>query len=150
MTDAVSWHGKLFMLSYTMFDSVPQEAPDGWAYWVVVIGTMIYCGIAAVIFVSLNICTLPFGIFAEPIWRPRATFRILHLGNGIPMMPFSVAIVLAYATWRELALRGVLMAFGAWVFVAALALLLLGLSMAYNRLRRNSASRPSGRTPPER
>lgn len=131
-----TWHQKLYALSYTMFGSIPRDDTDRWTYWMTVVGTIIYCAMAIAIFLSLNICTLSFGVVAEPIWRAKASFRLLRFPGGIPIMPFSVAILLGYASYRTWILRGALIAFGPWLFVGSLSLIFLGLSMAYNRLRR--------------
>jgi len=130
-----TWHRKVYALSYTMFDSIPHDALDRWTYWMTVCGTTIYCCIAIIIFLTLNLGTLPFGVLAEPIWRPKASFRLLRFPNGIPIIPFSVAVLLGYASYRTWMLRGALMAFGPWFFVGILSLVFLGLSMAYNGLR---------------
>jgi hypothetical protein len=130
-----SWHKKLYVIAYTMFDAAPHDAPDSYTYWMTVFGTAIYCGIAIAVFLSLNLCTLPFAVFAEPIWRPKASFRLLRFPNGIPIIPFSVAVLLGYASYRTWLLRGALMAFGPWLFVGFLCLMFFGLSMAYNGLR---------------
>jgi hypothetical protein len=130
------WHEKLRDLSYTMFGSTPPERMDRWTYWVTVVGTTIYCGIGIAIFLTLNLATLPFGVLSEPIWRARAEFRLLRFPNGIPIIPFSVAALLGYSSYREWILRGAIMAFGPWLLVATLSLVFVGLSMVYNRLRR--------------
>jgi hypothetical protein len=130
-----TWHKKIYALSYTMFDSIPHDAPDRLTYWMTVFGTTIYCCVAIIIFLTLNLVTLPFGVFAEPIWRPKAGFRPLRLSNGIPIIPFSIAIIGGYASYCTWMLRGALMAFGPWLFVGILSLVFLALSMAYNGLR---------------
>src|ERR1700684_3105471 len=95
-----TWHEKLYALSYTMFDAEPRDASDRWAYWTTVVGIAIYCGIALFIFLTLNLCTLPFGVLAEPMWRSKASFRFLRFPNGLPIIPFSVAVLFGYATYR--------------------------------------------------
>jgi hypothetical protein len=132
------WHQKLRDLSYTMFSWTPPDTTDWWTYWVTVVGMIIYCGLGLAIFLTLNLATLPLGVLSEPIWRPRAGFRLLHFPNGIAIMPFPVAALLGYASYREWILCGALMAFGPWLFVAALSLVFVALSMFYNRLRRGT------------
>ena len=92
-----TWHEVLYALSYRMFDAEPRDASDRWTYWMTVLGMAIYCSIALLIFLTLNLCTLPFGVLAEPMWRPKASFRILRFPNGFPIIPFSVAVLFGYA-----------------------------------------------------
>lgn len=135
VTKKKNWHRRLYALSFTMFDLAPDGNQDRWIYWMTVLGIGAYCGMAVIIFASLNMCTLPFGVFAEPVWRPRARFRLLRFPNGIPIIPFSVAIALGYASYCTWLSRGILVAFGAWLLAGALGLFLIGLSIMYNKLR---------------
>jgi hypothetical protein len=134
-TEERTWHEKVYALSYTMFDSIPQRAPDQWTHWCTVIATTVYCAIAGAIFLTLNIVILPFGIFAAPPWRPKARFRLIRLPKGVPILPFSIAVGLAYATYCTWMLRGPLFALGPWLFVGGLGLVLLGVATTCNRLR---------------
>jgi hypothetical protein len=127
------WHRKLYALAFTMFGARPRRAPNHWAYGSTVATTLLYCAVAAAISVALNIATLPFGIYAEPAWRPRARFYIIRIA-GIPILPFSIALGLAYVTCETWILRGPLIALGAWLFVPGLGVALLGAAMAVNRL----------------
>jgi hypothetical protein len=127
------WHGKLYALSFAMFGARPWPAPDHWAYGFTIAMTLLYCAVAAAISVALNIATLPFGVYAEPAWRPRARFYIIRVA-GIPILPFSTALGLGYATFETWISRGPLIALGAWLFVPGLGVALLGAAMAVNRL----------------
>jgi hypothetical protein len=135
VTENRTWHEKLYALSYTMFDAEPRDTSDRWTYWMTVVGMAIYRGIALLIFLTLNLFTLPFGVLAEPMWRPKAGFRFLRFPNGLPIIPFSVAVLFGYATYRTWMLRGALIAVGPWIFVGILGLAFVGLTMAYNRLK---------------
>ncbi len=130
-----TWHEVLYALSYRMFDAEPRDASDRLAYWMTVLGMAIYCSIALLIFLTLNLCTLPFGVLAEPMWRPKASFRILRFPNGFPIIPFSVAVLFGYSTYRTWLLRGALMAVGPWLFVGIFGLAFIVAAITYNRLR---------------
>jgi hypothetical protein len=135
VTENQTWHEKLYALSYRMFDAEPRNASDRCTYWMTVLGMAIYCGIALLILLTLNLCTLPFGVLAEPTWRPKASFRLLRFSNGLPIIPFSVAVLFGYAAYRTWMLRGALMAVGPWLFVGILGFAFVGLTMVYNRSR---------------
>jgi hypothetical protein len=130
-----TWDERLFALSYTMFGLVAPSRPDPWSYWATTLGTAVYCAAGVVIFLTLNIVMLPIGILAEPIWRPKASFRILRLRNGFPIMPFPGGALFGYATYNTWVLRGAVMAIGPWAFVSTLSVIFFGVAMAYNRLR---------------
>jgi hypothetical protein len=130
-----NWHGRLYALSSTMFDAMPPDRPLPCAYWTAVFGTMAYCVVGLAIFLTLNVCTLPLGVLAEPVWRRRAGFRLLRFPNRLPILPFSVAIILGYASYCMWMQHGLLMALGPWLFVGVLAAVCLGLSIACNQLR---------------
>jgi len=133
--DDRSWHGRIYVLSYTMFNAIPQIAPDRGTYWCTVVGTTVYCLVAGAIFLTLNVATLPFGILTKPVWQPKARFLLLHFPGGIPIPPIAGAIWLAYVTYHIWTARGPLFAVGPWLFVAGLGFFFLGVAMLYNRLR---------------
>lgn len=119
-----------------MLDGQPRAQTDALGYWTTVFGTLVYLAIGALIFVTLNIGTLLFGVFAEPIWWPNARFRLLKFPNGLPVIPFAVAILLAYTSYRAWILRGPLIALGGWFVVAGGGLSLIAVVAALNALRR--------------
>lgn len=122
-----------------MLDGRPPEQIDSAGYWTIVLGTLVYLAVGALIFVTLNIGTLLFGVFAEPLWWPNARFRLLRFPNGLPVIPFAVAILLAFATYHTWVLRGPLIALGGWFVIAGGALSLILVFSALNVLRRRLA-----------
>jgi hypothetical protein len=110
-----------------------------------VFGTMAYCAAAFAVFLTLNICTLPFGVLAEPIWWRNAGFRPLHFPNGLPITPFLATFVLVYASWCTWERHGPLMTIGPWLFVGALGAVGIGLSIAANKLLAVTSRAPASK-----
>jgi hypothetical protein len=135
-TGPMTWHRRIFLLSYRVLDGRPPAQIDAIGYWTTVLSTSVYVALGALILVTLNIGTLLFGVYAEPIWRPNARFRLLKFPNGLPVIPFAVAILLAYASYRAWILRGPFIALGGWFLVAGGALSLIAVMAALNALRR--------------
>lgn len=130
------WHRRLFFLSFVVFDGQPGDTTPTLSYWVTVVGMAMYLVAAFFILLTLNLVTLPLGVFAEPIWWRRARFRLLRLPNGLPLIPFCVAIVLAYSSYQTWLLRGPGIALGGWALVAGVALLSLIVIGLWNGLSR--------------
>lgn len=131
-----TWHGALYRLSYTMFGRAPPERADGPAYAAAVAGALVFVTAAALICAVLNVFTLIFGVFAEPVWRNEARFRFLTLPGGIPVIALAVPVLAAYGIYRSWILDGPLFTFGPWVVTTALGVALLGAFIAFNRWRR--------------
>lgn len=137
--DGKSWHGRLFIWSYTAFNRTPPQQFDLWLYVTTVLAVIVFliCGLAFSI--VLNIGTLPFGVFVEPIWRADARFRRLTFPGGIPIISVALPFWLALATWHTFVTRGPAEAIGPFFFTPVLAFGLLGLVVVFNRMRRKSS-----------
>jgi hypothetical protein len=142
----MTWHRKLFLLSFEVFDGHLAEPTPPVSYWIIVFGMMLYVAVGVVILLPLNLLTLPLGVFAEPIWWPRARLRLLRFPNGLPLIPFCVAIILAYCSYRTWALRGPGIALGGWFLVGGVALTSLAAIGLWNGLSRrlNNLARRDG------
>lgn len=130
-----TWHCKIYALSYTMFGARAQNAPDRRMYWSTVVGTSAYCLLAGAIFFTLNIAILPFGVFAEPAWRPKSRFLPLRFPGRFPLPLVAAPAWFAYATYSTWTARGPIFALGPWLFTLGLGLLFFGGAMFYNHLR---------------
>jgi hypothetical protein len=134
--DATCWHGRLFVWSYSAFGQQPPEKFDAWLYCATVLGAAVFLGCGVVICVVLNIGTIPFGVFVEPIWRTNARFRRLTFPGGIPIISVALPFWLAIATWHAWVTRGTVDALGPFVFTAALGFALLAIVVSLNKMRR--------------
>jgi hypothetical protein len=134
-----SWHGRLFAWSYSAFDQQVPKQFDIWLYGTTVLGALVFLACGAVICIILNIGTIPFGVFVEPIWRPDARFRRLAFPGGIPIISVALPILLAYAGWCTWVARGPIYAIAPFVLTAAMGFSLLGCFVVFNRLRRRLA-----------
>lgn len=134
--NAKSWHGRLFDWSYFAFGQKPPGQFDLWLYCVTVLGAIVFLASAFLICVVLNIGTIPFGVFVEPIWRPDARFRRLAFPGGIPVISIALPFWLAIATWQTWVTRGVALALGPFVVTAVLGFALLACFVVFNRWRR--------------
>jgi hypothetical protein len=134
--DAKSWHGRLFEWSYAAFGQQPPAQFDLWLYVVTVAGAAGFLACAVVICIVLNIGTLPFGVFVEPMWQADARFRRLTFPNGIPIIAVALPFWLAIATWHTWVTRGIALALGPFLVTAALGFALLACFVFFNRARR--------------
>jgi hypothetical protein len=131
-----SWHGQLFEWSYSAFDQQPPQQFDLWLYVVTVAGAVVFLACAVLICIVLNIGTIPFGVFVEPIWRADARFRRLTFPGGIPIISVALPFWLAIATWHTWVTRGIALALGPFVVTAGLGFALLACFVFFNRARR--------------
>src|ERR1700684_2598217 len=138
MIDTSSWHGRLIVCFYAGFDQKPPRQCDPWRYVATLLGAALYLGCSLLFCIPLNIGTIPFGVFVEPVWLPRARFRRLTFPGGIPIISVALPFWLAIATWHTWRTRGLAEAIGPFVFTAVLAFALLACFVLFNRLRRYS------------
>ena len=138
--DGNSWHGRLFVWSYSTFDQKPPKQFDWWHYGATVLGAVLFLICAFAICIVLNIGTLPFGVFVEPIWRTDARFRRLTFPGGIPIISVALPIWLAIAAWHNWMTRGIVHTLGPFVVIGMLGFGLLGCFVLFNRMRRKSPS----------
>jgi hypothetical protein len=136
--DTNSWHGRLFVWSYSAFGQKPPREFDLWAYGVTVLGAVGFLASGVLICIVLNIGTIPFGVFVEPIWRDDARFRRLTFPGGIPIISVALPFWLALATWHTWQTRGIAEAVGPFVFTTVLGFALLAVFVLSNRLRRKA------------
>lgn len=134
--DRNTWHGRLFVWSYSAFNQRPPQQFDLWLYAGTVLGAILFIACGLVICLVLNIGTLPFGVFVEPIWRDDARFRRLTFPGGIPIISVALPFWLALATWHTFMTRGLVEAIGPFIFTAGLGFALLAGVVILNRARR--------------
>lgn len=133
--DEQSWHARLYRQAYSDF-FVPAPPPaDDFAYWAAVFGHAIYRLCLTAAWISLNIGTLPFGVWVEPPWRSYARFRLLQFPGRIPVIGVALPLLLAgaaYMTFRAYGVWHVILPFAAIAIGATTFLMLLG---GFNLLR---------------
>ena len=128
----------MFIWSYTTFGQTPPREFDWWLYCTTVLGAAVFLLCAAAICIVLNIGTIPFGVFVEPIWRAEARFRRLTFPGGIPIIAVALPFWLAIAAWHSLVTRGLLATLSPFVFTPVLSFALLGCCVLFNGIRRKS------------
>jgi hypothetical protein len=127
---------RLFVRAYTDFGVAAPIDGDRWSYGVTVVSALVYLIWMAVFWVTLNIGTLPFGVFVEPLWRPDARFRLLRLPGGIPLIAILLPALWSYAAYNTYLLRGVIFAIGPFILVAGAGAAFLACFVGFNRARR--------------
>ena len=131
-----TWHCRLFVWSYSARgEAVPKEF-DLWRYVATVSGALAFILCGCIILVVLNAGTLPFGVFAEPVWRKEARFRRLSFPGGIPIIAVAAPLWLAVAAWRNWAMYGIAETLAPFLITALLGFALLGCCVLFNRVRR--------------
>jgi hypothetical protein len=130
------WHARLFVWSYSVFGCQPPHEVDPWEYGATIISFVAFLICAVAIFLVLNIGTIFFGVFVEPIWRPNARFRRLTFPGGIPVIAVAVPILLLVASWRNWLTFGLMPTLGPYVLTGGLGFGLFGCIVLFNRLRR--------------
>jgi hypothetical protein len=131
-----TWHGRLFVWFYSASGEAVPEGFDLWRYVSTVSGTLAFILCGCVILVILNAGTLPFGVFAEPIWQKDARFRRLSFPGGIPIIAVAAPLWLALAAWRNWAMYGIAETLAPFVITALLGFALLGCCVLFNGVRR--------------
>ncbi len=145
MVDKLSWHAQLHSQAYSDF-SVPEPAPfDRLAYCVTVAGQIVYRSCLVIFWITLNCCTIAFGVFVEPLWRKNATFRRLQLPGKIPVIAIALPILLAYAAWRTFQMYGIWHVILPFAFIAVSGAVLLGSLAGFNIVRRATFIRVDGK-----
>lgn len=134
--DGNSWHGRLFIWSYSVYNQRPPPEFDGWQYGTTILAAVVFLLCAVLISVVLNIGTIPFGVIVEPIWRRDARFRRLTFPGGIPIIAVAVPIWLGLAAWREWTAYGIVATLAPFVITAIFGFALLGSFVLFNRARR--------------
>jgi small-conductance mechanosensitive channel len=136
VTDRQSWRAKIHRQAYTDF-SVPEIVPaDQLAYWLTVLGQISYRAFLIVFWITLNCCTIAFGVFVEPLWRRQATFRRLQFPGRIPVIALALPILAAYSAYRTFEIYGlwhVILPFAAVIVTGAVFLVSLA---GFNVVRR--------------
>jgi hypothetical protein len=131
-----SWAARLYVRAYADFGVAAPVDGDRWSYGVTIVSALVYVVWMAVFWLTLNIGTLPFGVFVEPLWRPNARFRLLKLPGGIPLIAILLPILLSYAAYNTYLVRGVIFAIGPFVLVAGAGAAFVGCFVGFNRARR--------------
>jgi hypothetical protein len=131
-----TWHARLFVWSYSAFGEPAPKEFDLWRYLTTVSGAVVFLFCAGVIFIVLNIGTLPLGVFTEPIWRKDARFRRLAFPGGIPIIAVAAPLWLALAARRNWATYGIAETLAPFVITVLLGFALLGCCVLFNGVRR--------------
>ena len=136
MEDEQSWSAKIHRQAYSDF-SVPEIIPaDRLAFWVTVLGQIFYRAFLIFFWITLNCCTIAFGVFVEPLWRKGATFSRLQLPGRIPVIALALPILLANSAYRTFEIYGiwdVILPFAAVIVTATVFLVSLA---GFNVVRR--------------
>jgi hypothetical protein len=131
-----TWHGRLFVWSYSARGEAAPKEFDLWRYLTTVAGALAFLACASVILVVLNAGTLPLGVFAEPIWEKDPRFRRLRFPGGIPIIAVAAPLGLALAAWRNWATYGLIETLAPFVVTALMGFALLGCCVLFNGVRR--------------
>ena len=131
-----TWHGRLFVWSYSAFGETAPKEFDFLRYLATVSGTLAFILCGCVILVVLNAGTLPFGVFAEPIWLKDARFRRLRFPGGIPIIAVAAPLWLALAAGHNWATYGIFETLAPFLITALLGFALLGCCVLFDGVRR--------------
>ena len=143
-TGSTTWHRRFFDAAYLEFDVPVEEPRDALSYWTSVSARVAYILCSFVFWLTLNVATLPFGVFVEPLWRRDAAFRRLSLPGRIPVIAIALPILLAYASYRTFLLFGLWHVIGPFLLVAATVIVFLGGLAGFNLARRAIFGRGHG------
>lgn len=132
----MAWHARLYRQTFTYFGSEPRPPADSLAYWMSVLGGLLFLASIALFWLTLNCATLFFGVFVEPLWRSDAKFRLLQLPGRIPLIAICLPLLLAYAAYRTYQIHGVSHVVGPFLLVAGSVIFFLGSISLFNVLRR--------------
>lgn len=136
---------RLFERAYTDFGVAPPAGADRWSYCTTVAAALLYVACMGIFWLTLNVATLFFGVFVEPLWQPNAKFRRLKLPNGIPLIGLFMPVLLVIVGYNAYRMHGVLFAIGPYILIALAGLLIIAGFVVFNLLRRRLA-----RVPPRR
>ena len=106
------------------------------SYAVTIAIAFIFLLLAVAIWIILNIGTLFFGVYTEPVWRLESRFRVLFLPGRIPIIAISVPVLLGFAFYRSWVAYGWLETVAPFLFTIGLGFGLYGAFIAINILRR--------------
>ena len=132
-----SWHGQLFVSSYTAFNQKPPKQIDLWSYSATVAAAAVFLICSFFACLLLNISTIPFGVFAEPAWRDSARFRLLAFPGGIPIISIAMPAWFAIAAWHNAKAHGIGHTLAPFVITMVLAFALVGCAVLFNKTRGN-------------
>jgi hypothetical protein len=99
------------------------------------VGHIIYQACLIFFWITLNCCTLFFGVFVEPLWRDQPKFRLLQFPGRIPCIAIALPILLAYAAYRTFQLFGIWHVLLPFAAIGIAAPLFVGSLMGFNAIR---------------
>jgi hypothetical protein len=136
LAERQSWHARLHQQAYSDFSVAEPVAADRMAYWVTVSGQIIYRVCLIVFWITLNCCTIAFGVFVEPLWHREASFRRLQLPGRIPVIAVALPFLLAYAAYRTIQIFDIWHVILPFAAVIACGTIFLGLLAGFNVFRK--------------
>jgi hypothetical protein len=131
-----SWHGTLFAWANRLFGQKPAAEPDAFSYLLTIALALIFLSIALGIWLALNLGTLLFGVYVEPIWELDTRFHVLFLPGRIPIIAIASPVLIAYGFWRNGFANGFWTSVAPVVVTIGLGCSLFGLCIGANLLRR--------------
>ncbi len=112
---------------------------------VVAVGQIVYEACLVIIWVTLNCCTIAFGVWVEPLWREQSKFRFLQFPGKIPVIAITLPIMLAYAAYRTFLIFGIWHIILPFAAIGAGAVILLGSLVGLNTFRERGARAARGK-----
>jgi hypothetical protein len=103
------------------------------------VGQIIYRACLIVFWITLNCCTIPFGVCVEPLWREQSKFRFLQFPGNIPVIAIALPILLAYAGYRTFQVFGIWHVILPFAAIGATAAIFLSSLIGFNVLREGGA-----------
>jgi hypothetical protein len=103
------------------------------------VGQIVYRACLIIFWITLNCCTMPFGVWVEPLWREQSKFRFLQFPGNIPVIAVALPILLAYAAYRTFLVFGIWHVILPFAAIGATAAIFLGSFIGLNVFRERGA-----------
>ena len=100
-------------------------------------GQYFYRACLIISWITLNCCTIPFGVWVEPLWREQSKFRFLQFPGNIPVIAIALPILLVYAAYRTFLVFGIWHLILPFATVGATAAILLLSFIGLNAFRKH-------------
>jgi hypothetical protein len=92
-----------------------------------------------IFWITLNGCTIAFGVYVEPLWRKQSKFRFLQFPGNIPVIAIALPILLAYAAYRTFQVFGIWHVILPFAAIGTAAAIFLGSFIGFNFLQKHVA-----------
>ena len=132
--NADSWHRQLLRRFHVFSEDEPAQV-DILSCSLRTLFIVLFFACTFIIYIVLNLATLPLGVYAEPAWKLNARFRKLRLPGGIPVIGVATPLWLAVGAWQNWLTRGLGLTLAPFLITAGIGFGLLGLVVGFNKLR---------------